>query len=278
MRQNRANAIKGLFFLGLSVVMGCRDSSDPVIVKVGSQAITQSEFRRKLSEVSQSYQSYVLTPNGRKQFLDILIREKLILSAALKSDVPQSSEFKSEMERLKAEEAERLREGRDYLLARLWVEQLRGKGELKSTDGETRQYYDKYPSEVQVRHVLLANADEAGDVAKKIRAGVSFAAMAKAKSLDAATGADGGKMPPAIYGEIIPELEDIVFRMHIGEVSGPIKTKLGYHVLKKDFEKKLSFGEAQERISRLLEKQKLDRYLQSVQEKFPVEVVDDQFK
>lgn len=266
------------FVLALSVMGGCKDSSDPVIVKVGSQTIRQTEFRRKLSEVAPSYQSYVLTPNGRRQFLDILIREKLILSAALKSDVSKSAEFKSEMARLEAEEAERLREGRDYLLARLWAEDLRGKGELKSTDAETRQYYDKYPSEVQVRHILLANAEEAGDVAKKIRAGVNFSAMAKAKSLDAATGADGGRMPPAIYGEIIPELEDIVFRMHVGEISGPIKTKLGYHVLKKDSEKKLSFVEAQDRISRLLEKQKLDRYLQKIQEKFPVEVVDDQFK
>jgi len=85
-------------------------------------------------------------------------------------------------------------------------------------------------------------------------------------------------MPGAIYGEVIPDLEDIVFRMRTGDISGPIKSKFGYHVLRKDGEKARSFAEAKERVLRLLEKQKLDAYLQSMQDKFPMEVVDEQFK
>lgn len=265
------------FFL-IALVSGCSSSSDPVLAKVGPLKIRQSEFARKLTEVSQSYQNYVMTPDGRKQFLDVLIRERLVLAVAAKSDVSKSPEFKAEMARLRAEEEDRIREGREFLLTRLWLEDLRAKGVLKSTEEEAREYHRKYPAEVVVRHILVGNPDEAGLLAKQIRQGAGFAGVAKAKSLDAATAADGGRMPPAIYGEIIPDLEDVVFRMRVGEVSGPIKSKFGYHILKKDSDKNISFDEARERIMKLLEKQKLDRYLQSVQEKYPVEVVDDQFK
>ncbi|MEQ1918745.1 MAG: peptidylprolyl isomerase, partial [Elusimicrobiota bacterium] len=82
----------------------------------------------------------------------------------------------------------------------------------------------------------------------------------------------------SLYGEVIPELEEVVFRMRTGEIGGPLKSKFGYHVMRKDGEKKVALEEGRPRVARLLEKQKLDSYLQSIQTKFPVEVVDEQFR
>ncbi|MEK7857989.1 MAG: peptidylprolyl isomerase [Elusimicrobiota bacterium] len=270
--------MKSLILVAAALTLGCRPSPETVVAKVGAMKITQSEFRRKLSEVAQNYQNYVLTPNGRRQFLDVLIREKMVLAAAQASDVPRSAEFRAQLERLRAEEEERAKESREYLLTKLWLDDLRQRGALKLSEDEIRDHHRKYPIEVDLRHILVAAPGEAEALAKKVRGGANFAQLAKSNSLDAATAADGGRMQPAIYGEIIPDLEDVAFRMRNGEVSGPIKSKFGYHVLKKEGEKKLSFEESQERVARLLEKQKLDRYLQSIQEKFPVEVVDEQFK
>ena len=249
-----------------------------MVAKVGPLKITESEFQRKLAEVAQNYQSYVATPNGRRQFLDILIREKLILAAAQSSGVPRSVDFRVQLDRLKADEEERLREGRDYLLTRMWLDDLRGDGTLKVSEDEIRDYHRRYPLEIEVRHILCASPADADALAKKARGGASLAMLAKDHSLDGATAANGGRMPPAIYGEIIPELEDVIFKMRVGEIAGPIKSKFGYHVIKKDSEHRLDFGEAHDRIAKIMEKQKLDRYLQSIQEKFPVEVVDEQFK
>lgn len=270
--------MRALILACAALLAGCGRSDKEVVAKVGPLRISQAEFRRKLAEVAQSYQNYVVTPNGRRQFLDVLIREKMVLAAAHASGIERSSEFRAQLERLRAEEEERLREGRDYLLTRLWLEDLRQKGVLKSSEEEIRDYHRRHPMEVDVRHILVATPGEAEALAEKIRSSGGFAALAKAKSLDASTAVDGGRMQPAIYGEIIPDLEDVVFRMRVGEISGPIKSKFGYHVLRKDGEKNVSFEASRERIARLLEKQKLDRYLQSIQEKFPVEVVDEQFK
>jgi peptidyl-prolyl cis-trans isomerase C len=262
------------------VSAACHGDRDPVLARVGKLKITQSEFQRKLSEVSSGYQDYVLTPSGRRQFLDVLIREKLVLAVAQHSDVSRSAEFRSRLEQLRRDEEDRVRDGSENLLTSLWIEDLRARGELKATDAEVRDYADKHPMEVEIRHVLLAEPDKAEAVAKKLRAGANFAKVAEEQSLDAATAAQGGKFPPLMYGEVIPELEEVVFRMRVGEIGGPLKSKFGYHVVKKDAERRLAPGseETRERIARLIEKQKLDRYLQQMQDKFPVEVVDEQFK
>jgi len=256
----------------------CRGEKDPVLARVGKLKITQSEFQRKIGEVSQGYQDYVLSPSGRRQFLDVLIREKLVLSAAQHSGVPRSAEFRAQLEKLRREEEERVREGGDYLLTSMWIDELRRQGELKVDESEVREYLAKHPVEVDMRHVLLGTPEAAAEIAKRLRRGANFAKVAKDESLDAATASDGGRLPTSLYGEVIPELEEVVFRMRVGEIGGPLKSKFGYHVLRKDGEKKISLEEGRGRVARLLEKQKLDAYLQSIQAKFPVEVVDEQFR
>lgn len=250
---------------------------EPVVARVGSLEITESEFRSKLGDVAPDYQNYVLTPNGRRQFLDVLIREKLILAAAEDSGVQRSQAFKAKWEQLRAEEERKLAQGREYLTITLWREDLRNRGVLKVSDKEVADQYARYPKEALVRHILFASAEDAEAALKKLRSGANFAVMAK-DSLDAETAADGGRMKPALYGEIIPELEDVVFKGKVGELVGPIRSKFGYHVLKKDAEKPVRLDDVRERIRIILEKQKLDQYLQTLQPRFPVEVVDVQFK
>mgnify|MGYP001567914356 CR=1 FL=1 len=172
--------IKMFFLAGFVALAGCGRSNNDVVAKVGSMKISQAEFRRKLADVAQNYQNYVITPNGRRQFLDVLIREKLVLAAAHASDVERSPEFRVQLERLRAEEEERLKEGRDYLLTRLWLEDLRQKGVLRSVEDEVRDYHRRHPMEVEVRHILLATPSEAEALARKVRGSGGFAALANA--------------------------------------------------------------------------------------------------
>lgn len=263
-------------FALIALLAACQSRDSKVVAKVGKLSITETEFRRKLSEVAPEYQNYVMTPNGRRQFLDVLIREKMILAAAGDSDVRTSQPFKAEMDKLKAELAERLAGGREQLLTQLWLDDLRKKGILGVSDEEVRQYHEQNPYEVDVRHILLATAEEAEAILKKIKGGQNFAAMAQTKSLDADTAVNGGRMPPVIYGEVIPELEDVTFKARVGETVGPIKSKFGYHLVRKETQRPTSFSKIEERIRKVLEKQKLDRHLQSLQSRYPVEVMDVQ--
>lgn len=182
-----------LSVLALASAAACRGDKDPVLARVGKLTITQSEFRRKLSEVSPASQNFVLTPSGRRQFLDVLIREKLVLAAAQHSDVPRSADFRAKLEQLRRDEEERVRDGGEALLTRMWVDDLQKRGELKVSDQEVDDFLAKHPTEVEVRHVLLGTAEKAQTVAKRLRSGANFANVAKEESLDAETSAHGGR-------------------------------------------------------------------------------------
>jgi len=267
-----------LFFLFIiAFLSACSRSQEAVVARVGKAVITESEFQRKLVEVAPNYQNYVLTPLGRKQFLEVLIREKLILQASHMDGVAASPEFKDRIQTLRREEERKLAEARDYLLTRLWMEKLRKRGILKVTEEDIADYFKKHPVEVRARHILLPTAEEAETVVKRIRAGASFAVLAAKESLDADTAEDGGKMRPALFGEIVPELE-VVFKMQVGELGGPVRSNLGYHVILKESQMRPALERVKDRIRNILEKKKLDEHLKSVQSSIPVEVVDAQFK
>lgn len=257
--------------------MSCRRGAEDVVARVGNVTITQAEFREKLAEVSPDYQNYVVTPYGRRQFLQVLIREKLILEAAQAEGVPSLPEFKDRMDRLRKEEEEKLAEARDYLLARLWLDQLRDRGVISVTDEEVKDYHRKHPTELSASHILLATSEDAEEVLGKVRAGANFAAQAKEHSLDADTAHQGGRMRPALYGEVIPELE-VLFSMKPGELGGPVKSTFGYHVLWKEKEAPVPFEPVADRLRLVVEKEKLDKHLKSLQASFRVEVLDAQFK
>jgi parvulin-like peptidyl-prolyl isomerase len=269
-----------LCIVSLMVVLaGCKGAKEAAVARVGRAVITESEFQQKLGEVSPDYQNYVLTPYGRKQFLDILIREKMIIQAAQADGVAALPEFKDRMRQAHQEAEERLNQARDYLLARLWFEKLRKGGVLAVTDGDVQDYHKKHPTEVLARHILVPTPEEAEAVLREVRGrgAAVFAAKAKKSSLDADTAGDGGKMRPALFGEIIPELE-VVFKMRVGEAGGPIRSKFGYHVVLKEGESNVSLDAVKDRVRNILEKAKLDKHLQSLEGSIPVEVIDAQFK
>ena len=265
--------------LCLPFASGCRKSAERVLARVGGSVITEVEFERRLSEVAPNYRNYVLTPAGRRQFLDILIRQRMILEAARQAGVHRGAEYRDQLAEIRREEEEKLSEAGDYLLTRLWMDQLARKGVLSVADGEVQAYYKQYPYEVQARHILLAASEEAEAAKKALRGAGSakFAAYAEKSSLDADTASDGGRMRPTLFGEVIPELEPL-FRMKTGEIAGPVRSKLGWHVILKEGQRTVPFAEAQPRIRAILQKQKLDKHLQSLQASFPVEVIDAQFK
>jgi len=258
----------------------CSGSKPPdgALAKVGKTYITKSEFEAKLDDISPDFRTYALTSNGKKQFLEILIREKLALLAAQDSATSGSQEYRHSVEQRKKELEQRLEDYKSYLLTKIWVEQLKKSGTLAVTDEEVREYYKKYPYTVSISHILVSSPKEAEDLLKTVRHGKNFAAVAKERSLDAATAPDGGQVPPFIIGEFLPSLEAAAAGMRNGDMQGVFKSKFGYHVIKKQGENDISLDQARDRIRLVLEKSKFDSHINSLQDKYKVEVLDANFK
>jgi parvulin-like peptidyl-prolyl isomerase len=102
---------------------------------------------------------------------------------------------------------------------------------------EVAKYYEFHKEEfmtpllLRASHILLKTEEEALSVKAALDSGADFEEMARQKSLDA-TAIRGGDLGIFQKGQFVPEFEEAVFRMSKGEVSQPVKTPFGYHIIK----------------------------------------------
>lgn len=117
---------------------------------------------------------------------------------------------------------------------------------VEVTEDDLRAYYDEQqeqfstPEERHVRHILIevqgddrqAAEAEAQAVRERLDAGEDFAALARELSDDRGTSADGGDLGWIGRGFLTGPFEDALFAMAVGDVSGPVETEFGYHILR----------------------------------------------
>lgn len=248
-----------------------------ILAKVGSSVITEQYFNEKLEEVSQDPASYLNSRAGKKQFLDMLINEKLVKMASENSSIKSSKEYNEQVSLMKKELDSKLKDFKEYLLTKMWLEDLK-KTELKVTDKEAEEYYQKFPKVVVIEHLIASDYETAEAMIKKIKAGTPVSKLVNDEKNEGSLA--GGKLPPIMPGEFLAELEEMLSKMRKGEVQGPVKTKLGFHVIKKLDESSLDFKkpEIKERVRRVLEKKRFDDYISNIQKKYKVEVLNENYK
>jgi parvulin-like peptidyl-prolyl isomerase len=104
------------------------------------------------------------------------------------------------------------------------------------TDADVQAYYDqnaaKYqqPASREVRHILVKTEAQAQKLHHQIQSGADFAKLAKKYTQDEASKADGGKFT-ALEGRTVGPFDDFIFSAKTGELSDPIKTEFGWHII-----------------------------------------------
>lgn len=107
------------------------------------------------------------------------------------------------------------------------------------TDAAIQARYDQLlkenppPEEVRAAHILVATEDEAKAIIEQLAAGADFAAVAKEKSTDTGSGANGGELGWFAKNVMVKEFADAAFSMQAGETSkAPVKSQFGFHIIK----------------------------------------------
>src|ERR1700733_12591710 len=114
---------------------------------------------------------------------------------------------------------------------------LKRTGESAMTDEAMHKVYDEAvkqmanEQEVHARHILVTTEDEAKAVAAALKKGADFAALAKDKSKDPSA-ADGGDLGYFTKDQMVPEFADVAFKLDKGQISDPVHTQFGWHVIK----------------------------------------------
>ena len=89
----------------------------------------------------------------------------------------------------------------------------------------------KPQTEYNAAHILVATAEEAEAIKAELAAGADFAELAKTKSLDTGSGSAGGDLGWFGLGMMVKPFEDAVVAAKVGEVSGPVQSEFGFHLI-----------------------------------------------
>jgi parvulin-like peptidyl-prolyl isomerase len=243
---------------------------DKIAIVVNNEVITQREVDRMLAPIYEQcravYQGVELAKKmteARNAVINQLIEDKLILSEAKRLNIEvDAREVNARMDdvikRLGSQERfESLlaQEGltrktlfehyREQVMVKRLIDQKVGSN-ISISPTEINNYYKQHanefisPEQVKVNNILIrarkggdANKalEQAKEIERRIREGCDFAALAKEYS-DGPNASEGGSMGFVKRGDLMPDIEAMVFRMKEGEVSGLIKTDLGYHLFK----------------------------------------------
>ena len=178
-----------------------------VIATVGTEKITQAEFDAMLLALRQRGRDFS-DERGRETILDELISQKLFLLDARKNLYEFSPEFKAELQRVKEEMLV------SYAMNKAF-------SDITVTDAEAKAFYDEHKDHlgggetVNASHILVADEDEIKRIKAEIESGaITFEEAAKK------------------YSTCPSKFEVAAFGMEPGQISEPVKTQFGYHLIK----------------------------------------------
>ena len=155
------------------------------------------------------------------------------------------------------------------------------------TEAEARKIYDeqvkllKPVEEVSARHILVDTEAEAKALKEKIDKGADFAQLAKENSKDPGSKDDGGDLGYFGHGQMVPQFEDVVFKLKKGEVSDPVKTQFGWHLVKLEdrrVKQPPAFEIVKDRIMQSLLLRKAQQTAVALRAKSKIEIVDPEIK
>jgi peptidyl-prolyl cis-trans isomerase C len=216
-------AATGGFALVLLASLPLRaQDANPVLAKVNGAEIRQSDVALAEEELGPSLAQ--MDPATKKEnVLAFLIDMKIVAKAAEDKKIEDRPDFKA-----------RLAFTRNRLLM---DNLLAAEGKAATTDEAMKKVYEEAAKqiegeqEVHARHILVETEDEAKAIEAELKKGADFAELARQKSTDpgASEGGDLGYFPKE---DMVPEFADAAFKLDKEQISEPVHTRFGWHVIK----------------------------------------------
>lgn len=220
--RGRLGLLAALVALPLSALPAV--AADDVVARVNGKDITTAEVQMA-TDVFGEQLAQVPEAQRQSMVIDALVDMHVMADAAAAAGTADSPKYKARMAFLEAQ-----------ALRNTYVEdEVQG----KVSDDEIKARYEKdvagyvAPEEVHARHILVKTEDEANAILKQLADGGDFQAIAKEKSEDPGSKANGGDLGFFSKGQMVPEFEAEAFALKPGETSTkPVKTQFGYHIIK----------------------------------------------
>jgi foldase protein PrsA len=279
----------------------CSKGPEGVVAKVNDTDITEDEFNRDyaaqannailmsnnpdiLDEATADDPKTTMGQELRRQVLENLIQMELVRQDAEKKDVKvDESKVTEQIENVKnqfgGEETfnEQLKAVgmtpefyenyvRNSLLMNKYYEEL--VKEFEPTDEDLQKYFKDHKDEyfnATASHILVSDVNEANKIKKELDKGADFAEMAKEKSTDQSTAPKGGDLGSFNNGSMVQPFNDAIKSMDKGDISDPVKTDFGYHIIKLTDKKAREFDDVKDELKQTYTQEKVKEYVDKLQ-------------
>src|SRR5699024_660724 len=136
--------------------------------------------------------------------------------------------------------------------------------DIDVSEEEMKKYYDRMNKEIEARHILVEDEETAKDIKKKLDDGEDFNDLAKENSTDEGSAEQGGEIGFFTVGSLVPEFEDAAYEMEKGDISDPVQSEFGYHIIevldiKESDEDIGSFEKNEDEIHDMIAERKVDQ-------------------
>ncbi|MGM0941165.1 MAG: peptidylprolyl isomerase [Bacillota bacterium] len=253
----KKTAIAVTLTAGLFTLAACSSGDDEAVVKTNAGDVTKEEFYQELKD------------RYGEKILQEMVTIEVLEDKYDVSDDKVDEEIKKMKDQLGDQFDAAVQQqfgSEDALRSVIKISLLQEAAVSEDVDikeEELKDLYERKNTEIKAQHILVEDEKTAKEVKKKVDDGGDFAKLAKEYSTDTGSAEQGGDLGYFSSGQMVPEFEDAAYSMKKGEVSDPVKTQHGYHIIKvndiRDKEENIGkYGDVKEDLRRELLSQKMD--------------------
>ena len=228
------------------------------IATVNGVAVYESDIQNRLNTIS---------PNGK---IDLASLPKEVLEA-LVLEVNVNNTIDEEAKKLKYQDDPEInKKVEDYKKELVREKFLKEQIYSIATEERALEEYNlmvehlKGKEERKIKHILVSTEDEIERARRSVMRSGNFEKVAKEKSIDTASAENGGDIGYVLQEELVPEFGDVAFILKVGEVSKPVKTQYGWHIIKVEDIRPaefMPFEDVKDGIIQRLQEQAIQEYL-----------------
>ena len=250
------------------------DSNVEIVASIDGINITRDEIDRAAED---NFETLIQVPEAQQTFFlsSLVAIQKIAARNAISEGLANSDAVQ-----------QRLAYQKEKILHDIWVAE---QTHARVTENDIRAYFDTYVvpelakqneniEEVQARHILVATQGEAETVIKRLEKGEDFAALAGELSLGPSA-SRGGDLGYFLAEEMVQAFSDAAFALQPGELSVPVETEFGWHVIRLEDRRVVpppSFEDLSEQIRAFLEQQERNLFFDELLTSYDFQVYGEE--
>lgn len=253
--------------------IACAKNEDKILAKVDGKEIHESELKETITSYAmmsapsddQTFNYDNLNKEMKDEIVKSIVLGDLILKEAKTAKTTETKEYKMAVQFAEKQLTQK------FYIDKVIKEHITESKMMEKYKEIAAQQANK--EEYKASHILVKTEEEAKDIKKKLDKGADFITLAKEFSLDGNKD-DGGSLGYFSAGQMVPEFEKASAALKIGQISDPVKTDFGYHIIKLEDKRKIevaSFEKMRSKIYDSMASQFIQEYFTQLQKQNKVE-------